>query len=92
MPRFGAHAFLWIDEWTTEKGNHAIRQAAESGFDFLEIPLLKPQEFDAKAHKKALRAAGLGATASLVLPLCRAERSRPPRWSWEFRRARFIAR
>ncbi|MGI8403609.1 MAG: sugar phosphate isomerase/epimerase family protein [Thermomicrobiales bacterium] len=68
MPTFGAHAFLWIDEWTTEKGNHAIRQAADLGFDFLEIPLLKPQEFDAAAHKKALREAGIGATASLVLP------------------------
>ncbi len=58
MPTFGAHAFLWIDEWTTEKGNHAICQAADLGFDFLEIPLLKPQEFDAAAHKKALRESG----------------------------------
>ena len=68
MPVYGAHAFLWIDEWTTDKGNHAIRQAAELGFDFLEIPLLRPRDFDAASHKKALRAAGIGATASLVLP------------------------
>jgi D-psicose/D-tagatose/L-ribulose 3-epimerase len=68
MPRFGAHAFLWIDQWTTEKGNRAIASAGKHGFDFIEIPLLQPQEFDAAAHKKALAEAGIEATASLVLP------------------------
>lgn len=68
MPKFGAHAFLWIGEWTTEEGNRAIDQAAAAGFDFIEIPLLKPREFDAAAHKQVLRDAGIGATASLVLP------------------------
>ena len=67
-PRFGAHAFLWIDEWTIEKGNHAIAAAGKAGFDFIEIPLLRPSEFDPDAHKPALAAAGIGATASLVLP------------------------
>jgi D-psicose/D-tagatose/L-ribulose 3-epimerase len=67
-PRFGAHAFLWIDEWTVEKGNHAIAAAGKAGFDFIEIPLLRPSEFNPDAHKPALAAAGIGATASLVLP------------------------
>ncbi len=68
MPKFGAHAFLWIGEWTTEKGNITINQAAATGFDFIEIPLLKPHEFDAASHKKVLRDAGITATASLSLP------------------------
>lgn len=68
MPRYGAHAFVWIDEWTTKKGNQAIAAAGELGFDFIEIPLLKPEEFDAASHKKALANAGIEATASLVLP------------------------
>lgn len=68
MPRFGAHAFLWIGDWTTETGNQAIDAAARAGFDFIEIPLLKPQEFDAASHRRALQDAGIGATASLVLP------------------------
>ncbi|MCL4554472.1 MAG: sugar phosphate isomerase/epimerase [Actinobacteria bacterium] len=68
MPRIGAHAFLWIDEWTTEKGNQAIDRAAAAGCDFIEIPLLRPREFDAASHRKALRDAGIGATASLILP------------------------
>lgn len=68
MPKYGAHAFVWVDEWTTEKGNRAIAAAAQQGFDFIEIPLLKPEEFDARAHKQALAQAGIYATASLVLP------------------------
>jgi D-psicose/D-tagatose/L-ribulose 3-epimerase len=68
MPKYGAHAFVWIDGWTTEKGELAIAEAGRQGFDFIEIPLLKPQEFDAAAAKAALDRAGIYATASLVLP------------------------
>ena len=68
MTTYGAHAFVWVDEWTTEKGNYAIAEAGKQGLDFIEIPLLKPQEFDAAAHKQALAQAGIYATASLVLP------------------------
>ncbi len=68
MPDYGAHAFLWIDEWTTEKGNRAIHAAADAGFDLIEIALLRPLVFDAAVHKKELKAAGIGATASIALP------------------------
>ena len=68
MVQFGSHAFVWIGEWTTDAGNHAIAQAGQIGFDFIEIPLLKPAEFDAASHKAALRQAGIGSVCSLVLP------------------------
>jgi len=68
MPKYGAHTFLWIDEWTTEKGNQAIAATSEAGFDFIEISLLRPDDFDAAIHKKALADAGIEATGSLVLP------------------------
>ena len=68
MVRFGAHAFVWVGEWTTDTGNHAIEQAGTTGVDFIEIPLLDPASFDAQSHRAALRAAGLDATCSLVLP------------------------
>ncbi len=68
MPKFGAHAFVWIGEWTTEAGNYAIAQAGALGFDFIEIPLLAPERFDAASHREALARAGIGATCSLVLP------------------------
>lgn len=69
MAKFGSHSFLWIDEWTTEKGNYAIASTGQAGFDIIEIPLLKPQEFDAASHKKALDAAGIIGNTSLALPL-----------------------
>jgi D-psicose/D-tagatose/L-ribulose 3-epimerase len=68
MVRFGAHAFVWIGEWNTDDGNYAIAQAGDIGFDFIEIPLLKPHEFDVASHRQALQAAGIDATCSLVLP------------------------
>lgn len=68
MPKYGAHAFLWIDEWTPEKGNQAIHAAADSGFDIIEIALLRPQDFDAAHHKRELKATGITATASMALP------------------------
>ncbi len=68
MPTYGAHAFLWVGEWTTETGNRAINDAAACGFDFIEIPLLTPRGFEATAHRKVLRDAGIEATASTVLP------------------------
>lgn len=68
MPRFGAHAFVWIPEWTTETGNYTIREAAKHGFDFLEIPLLEPETFDAESHLQVIEEVGIDVVASLVLP------------------------
>lgn len=68
MPEYGAHAFLWIGAWDRNAGDRAIRNAAETGFDFIEIPLLDPSRFNAAAHRATLDDAGIGATVSLTLP------------------------
>lgn len=68
MIRFGAHAFLWIGEWGADAGDAAIAAAGAAGFDFLEIPLLHPDRFDAARHRAELQKAGIGATCSLSLP------------------------
>ncbi len=68
MVKFGAHAFVWIGDWQTDTGNYAIQAAGAAGFDFLEIPLLKPDEFDVASHKQAIDDAGIYTTCSLVLP------------------------
>lgn len=68
MIKLGAHAFVWVGAWTDETGDEAIVQAARNGFDFIEIPLLKPSTFDAKRHKATLKSAGIEATCSLTLP------------------------
>jgi predicted xylose isomerase-like sugar epimerase len=60
---FGAHAFLWISDWTTDSGNRAIRAAASEGFDFIEIPLLRPDGFEARSHRRELTEAGIEANA-----------------------------
>lgn len=66
--RFGAHAFVWIGDWTPDAGDAAIRAAAATGFDVLEIPLLRPERFDAARHAAVLREEGIEATVSLGLP------------------------
>ena len=68
MAKIGSHAFVWVPDWTTESGNYVISEAGKLGFDFLEIPLLKPAEFDVAAHKQAIKDAGIEVVASLVLP------------------------
>lgn len=68
MPTYGANAFIWIDDWTTKKGNYAITEAAKVGFEFIEIPLMRPWDFKPEPHRQALAEAGIGATASVILP------------------------
>lgn len=69
MPRFGAHAFIWAAEWNPEAAEKVIRGAAEAGLDFVEIPLLRPTDFDVGLTKRLLEHYGVGCTCSLGLPL-----------------------
>jgi len=68
MPTYGAHAFVWIGDWNSETGRTAIESAARAGVDLLEIPLLRPDRFDAPLTKQQLVDNGLRAVCSLVLP------------------------
>ncbi|MDP9366384.1 MAG: sugar phosphate isomerase/epimerase [Chloroflexota bacterium] len=68
MPTFGAHAFIWVGDWTGETGAEAIAAAARAGLDVLEIPLLRPERFEAELTRAQLEDAGLGAICSLGLP------------------------
>ena len=68
MPTFGANAFIWIDDWSTEKGNHAIKEASRLGFDLLEIPLMHPWDFISESHVKQLKETPIVVTASVILP------------------------
>ncbi len=68
MPTFASHAFVWVGEWTAETGLQAIRGAAAAGIDILEIPLLRPAEFDAALTKRQLADHGVRGAFSLVLP------------------------
>ena len=57
-------------------GRVAIESAGKAGLDLLEIPLLRPQEFDVVLTKQQLADNGISAACSLALPgLCTC---RPP--------------
>src|SRR5260370_56485 len=68
MPRYGIHAFTLEGDWNNQIAAKTIAQAAELGFDFLEIPILKPDEFDSAIVAKALRENKIEGVASLCLP------------------------
>ena len=68
MPTFGIHAFTWNGRWDNDVAEEIIRKTVQTGFDLLEIPLLRPAEFDAPKIKKLLQDNHLRAIASLALP------------------------
>ncbi|WP_293911894.1 sugar phosphate isomerase/epimerase family protein [Deinococcus sp.] len=68
MIKFGAHAFSWESDWTTATLQRVIGYAADAGLDFIEIPLLRPGEFEAAEHRALLEERGLAAVCSLSLP------------------------
>jgi D-psicose/D-tagatose/L-ribulose 3-epimerase len=65
---FGAHAFIWAGEWTPEGAEKVIRGAAQAGLDFVEIPLLRPENMDVTATRALLDRYSIGCTCSLGLP------------------------
>ena len=67
-PAFGAHAFIWAGEWTPEGAERVISGAADSGLDFVEIPLLDPGSIDVEHTRSLLDRYGLGCSCSLGLP------------------------
>jgi len=69
MLRFGAHAFIWVADWSAEMAERAISAAAQAGLDFVEIPLLNPARFDLGFTKALLQRYGLACTCSLGLPI-----------------------
>jgi D-psicose/D-tagatose/L-ribulose 3-epimerase len=68
MPKYGIHAFTLEGFWNNDLAPKVIAQAAELGFDLLEIPLLKPSEFDSALVAKSLSQNGIKGVASLCLP------------------------
>jgi D-psicose/D-tagatose/L-ribulose 3-epimerase len=68
VPAFGAHAFIWAGEWTPEGAERVISGAADSGLDFVEIPLLDPSSIDVEHTRSLLDRYGLGCSCSLGLP------------------------
>ncbi len=68
MEGFGVHTSMWTMNWDREGAERAVAGAKEYGVDFIEIPMLRPDEVDT-AHTAALiEKNDLRAVCSLGLP------------------------
>jgi D-psicose/D-tagatose/L-ribulose 3-epimerase len=64
--KFGVNTFIWSG--TFEPSNFGLLPTIkEAGFDGVEVPLFRPQDFQASAIRKAVEAQGLECNACTVL-------------------------
>lgn len=64
--KLGIHAYAWCSKWSNDTLD-LIDRVKGFGLDFIEIPLMSLETFDAKAVAGRLSDAGLGAVTSTVL-------------------------
>ncbi|OUS75519.1 hypothetical protein B1748_16790 [Paenibacillus sp. MY03] len=64
--KLGIHAYAWCSRWSNET-LHLIDRVKELELDFIEIPLMTLDTFDAAAVRRRLEDAGLDAVTSTVL-------------------------
>lgn len=64
--KLGIHAYAWCSQWSNEK-LELIDRVKRLGLDFIEIPLMTLDTFDAGAVSRRLADAGLDAVTSTVL-------------------------
>lgn len=64
--KLGIHAYAWCSQWSNDTLD-LIDRVADLGLDFIEIPLMCLETFDATAIKERLDRVGLGAVTSTVL-------------------------
>lgn len=67
MNRLGCHALVWAGGWNAEQSRRAIAGVADAGFDFIEIPLRRPDAIDVPATLRLLESHGLKAAGGLAL-------------------------
>lgn len=68
MQGFGIHSSIWTMRWTREAAEHAVSEAVNHGFDFIEVALLDPPIVDAGHSRRLFARAGMRAVCSLGLP------------------------
>jgi D-psicose/D-tagatose/L-ribulose 3-epimerase len=64
--KLGIHAYAWCSQWSNDTLN-LIDRTKNLGMDFIEIPLMVLETFDAAAVKERLKKVDLGAVTSTVL-------------------------
>jgi D-psicose/D-tagatose/L-ribulose 3-epimerase len=64
--KLGIHAYAWCSQWSNDTLN-LIDRTKNLGMDFIEIPLMVLETFDAAAVKDRLKKVDLGVVTSTVL-------------------------
>ena len=64
--KLGIHAYAWCSQWSNETLD-LIDRVKKMGLDFIELPLIVLETFDAKAVSERLKKVELGAVTSTVL-------------------------
>lgn len=64
--KLGIHAYAWCAQWSNDTLD-LIDRVADLGLDFIEIPLMCLETFDADAIKARLDSVGISAVTSTVL-------------------------
>ncbi|MHA2283088.1 MAG: sugar phosphate isomerase/epimerase family protein [Promethearchaeota archaeon] len=64
--KLGIHAYAWCSQWSNETLD-LIDRVKKMGLDFIELPLMVLETFDAKAVSERLKKVELGAVTSTVL-------------------------
>jgi D-psicose/D-tagatose/L-ribulose 3-epimerase len=65
--KIGVNTWVWTSPLTTEALSKLVPQAAEMGFDWLELPLETLNDFDHQTAASLLRDYGLGTSACAVM-------------------------
>ena len=60
----GIHAQVWVPGWSEPECDRALRATKQTGYDFIEIPLLDPSRVDGTRTRKQLADYGLSASCS----------------------------
>ncbi len=68
MSKLGSHTFIVASEWQSGDMAGKIPFLYEHGLRLIEIPLLRPAEFDPVSAREVAAAAGIELTCSLGLP------------------------
>jgi D-psicose/D-tagatose/L-ribulose 3-epimerase len=64
---FGGHALVWVGDWSAQSARKAISSAAKNGYDYIELAIFDPWNFNVSLTKDLLQEFGLRAHASLGL-------------------------
>lgn len=65
--KFGVHSLVFSDRWDDESASAMCRQAAEIGYDLIEVLMFDPAMLDRNATRRAIAQSGLGLRLGMAL-------------------------